>query len=345
VSNHINLTKSTVEQYIKSEVVWFCKTQEACGGLSNMCAGFPIGACPSSESYYQSLKFPPGPLRVGCRSLPAYQAKQYAYQHRKFWYADWEKRKVTAMRIAISKKAEFNPKFIELLLKTGSKPIVELSTRDSWWGTQPSGAKLSGYNILGKLLMELRQSHIDKSLVGKPQTEQLPTPTSGYFLTRPAINYVVGDAANPIETGGMRIITHCCNDIGMWGKGFVLALSRKWKQTELAYRAWYSLKEYEGVPFRLGHVQFVEVEPNLWVANLLGQHGIARPSSTPPIRYDAIRQGLTIIANYAKYEKASVHMPRIGSGLAGGSWQLVSEIIQDRLLTQGVEVTVYDLQQ
>ena len=54
------------------------------------------------------------------------------------------------------------------------------------------------------------------------------------------ILYIKGDATAPIGSG-VKVITHICNDIGGWGKGFVLALSKKWKMPEEAYRQWYSL--------------------------------------------------------------------------------------------------------
>ncbi|MDQ2711601.1 MAG: hypothetical protein M3Y24_05080 [Acidobacteriota bacterium] len=38
----------------------------------------------------------------------------------------------------------------------------------------------------------------------------------------------------------------------------------------------------------------------------------------------------------------SIHMPRIGSGLAGGSWEEVEEIIKRTLARNGLEITVYD---
>ncbi|MEZ4800268.1 MAG: hypothetical protein R2809_10945 [Flavobacteriales bacterium] len=38
------------------------------------------------------------------------------------------------------------------------------------------------------------------------------------------VNYVTGDATIP-QTNGNKIIVHVCNDIGGWGKGFVMAIS------------------------------------------------------------------------------------------------------------------------
>src|SRR5690349_10368910 len=114
------------------------------------------------------------------------------------------------------------------------------------------------------------------------------------------IEYIKGDATNP---GGLdkKIIVHVCNDIGGWGKGFVMAISAKWKQPEEQYRQWHqSQKEFE-----LGKVQFVQVEENLWVANMIGQRKINKDEhGNPPIRYEAVEQALEKVAAFAKENNA-----------------------------------------
>ena len=50
------------------------------------------------------------------------------------------------------------------------------------------------------------------------------------------INYVNGDATAPIGNG-TKVVVHICNDAGKWGKGFVLAISKRWPKAELEYRA------------------------------------------------------------------------------------------------------------
>ena len=93
----------------------------------------------------------------------------------------------------------------------------------------------------------------------------------------------------------------------------------------------------------LGDVQFVAVADDLVVANLIGQHGIARRGEAkPPVRYDAIGTGLQTIRDRALRDDASVHMPRIGAGLAGGDWQRIEATIVATLVNAGVAVTVYD---
>jgi O-acetyl-ADP-ribose deacetylase (regulator of RNase III) len=155
-----------------------------------------------------------------------------------------------------------------------------------------------------------------------------------------AITYLKGDATCP-QAKGVKLICHVCNDCGAWGKGFVLALSRRWEAPEEQYRAWYAGRVGEG--FALGEVQFVQVEPWVWVANMVGQHGIKRGSSGPPIRYDALARCLAKVAEKALELGASVHVPRIGCGLAGGDWSKVEPLIQEELCQRGVAVTVYDL--
>lgn len=152
------------------------------------------------------------------------------------------------------------------------------------------------------------------------------------------INYIKGDATKP-ATGGNKIIVHICNDIGGWGKGFVMAISNRWEEPEKQYRDWFSKKEN----FALGQVQFVQVEDSLWIANIIGQHKINKDEEgNPPIRYEAVLSGLDKVGQFALDKKASVHMPRIGCGLAGGSWDKIEPLVQSCLTNKDILVTVYD---
>lgn len=153
------------------------------------------------------------------------------------------------------------------------------------------------------------------------------------------ITYVRGDATAP-QGKGVKVIAHVCNDLGGWGKGFVVALSRRWPEPEAAYRRWH--RGRAGNDFALGAVQFVQVGPYLWVANMVGQRGMRTGSKGVPVRYEAIETALGAVAARAGELGASVHMPRIGCGLAGGTWSRVEPIIEGRLIEEGVPVTVYD---
>lgn len=155
------------------------------------------------------------------------------------------------------------------------------------------------------------------------------------------ITYLKGDATCP-QARGVKLICHVCNDMGGWGKGFVLALSRRWQQPEEQYRAWYAGRNQND--FGLGAVQLVQVEPTIWVANMIGQRGIKRGSSGPPIRYEAVAMCLQQVAKKVAELGASIHMPRIGCGLAGGEWSRIEPLLIEHLCEPGLAVTVYDFE-
>lgn len=149
--------------------------------------------------------------------------------------------------------------------------------------------------------------------------------------------FLKGDAREPIGEGN-KLIVHICNDIGKWGKGFVLALSEKWKEPETQYRDWHSHANH----FSLGHIGIVQVEDDIWVINMIAQKNIRVWRGEPPIRYDAVRECLCKVAKIAIENNASVHMPRIGTGLAGGKWGIIEDIIMEQLCQRDIPVYVYD---
>jgi O-acetyl-ADP-ribose deacetylase (regulator of RNase III) len=163
--------------------------------------------------------------------------------------------------------------------------------------------------------------------------------------TKNNINYLEGDATKPVGDG-MKIIAHCCNNIGGWGSGFVLALSAKWEDPEKSYRFWHkrtTKKDPEAFSALLGSAQMVPVEDDIYVANLLGQNGVRGPDNPEPIVYSAIESGLNAVFRWAERKEASIHLPRIGCNLAGGSWAKVEEIINKCMKEHSnVPVFVYD---
>jgi O-acetyl-ADP-ribose deacetylase (regulator of RNase III) len=155
------------------------------------------------------------------------------------------------------------------------------------------------------------------------------------------LRIIKGDATSP-QASGPKIIAHVCNDLGGWGKGFVVAVSRRWPEPEREYRRWH--RDRAGNDFGLGAVQLVGVRPDIWVANMIGQRGMKPGSAGPPIRYDAVERCLGTLAGHAARLGASVHMPRIGCGLAGGKWELIEPIVARTLSEHGIAVTVYDFE-
>jgi len=150
-----------------------------------------------------------------------------------------------------------------------------------------------------------------------------------------SIHYLSGDATHPVGDGN-KIIAHVCNDAGKWGKGFVLAISERWREPRDEFLLLHSRRALV-----LGMVQLVRVEKKVSVANMVAQHGTVARDGVPPIRYDALLECLKQLGFQAHQWQASIHMPRIGCGLAGGKWETVEKLITDTL--PGTQVFVYDL--
>lgn len=168
------------------------------------------------------------------------------------------------------------------------------------------------------------------------------------------INYLRGDATRPIVAPDqLALIVHIVNTRGGWGRGFVVAVSKRWPQPEAQYRKWHrNGVSDDGDRFELGQIQLVKVEPNLCVVNMLAQEGYGKnnqalhqsdePNATRPIRLGALEQCLgevKMLTNGGKL--SSVHMARIGCGLAGATWDEVEPIVSRQLAD--VSVYVYDL--
>ncbi len=152
------------------------------------------------------------------------------------------------------------------------------------------------------------------------------------------ITYLKGDATNP-QAKGQKIIAHIVNDKGGWGKGFVLSISKRWKKPETAYREWYNSRVRDD--FKLGNVDYVQVRNDILIANMLAQQGYNTDNKGPPIRYDALKKCLADVYEVAEYTSASVHMPRIGTGLSGGKWEIIGPMIEE-IFADSVKVYVYD---
>lgn len=169
------------------------------------------------------------------------------------------------------------------------------------------------------------------------------------------IQYVDGDLFDGVKRApGRRFILHICNDLGGWGSGFVVALSRHYPEAEHAYRDWFEKKlaRDRTTPFALGEVDFVVVSKDIIVANMIAQVGTGPSTPTNPrVHYEALGRCLAQVVRVAQgTSRRSFHLPRIGCDLGGGSWAVVEKIIQQTLLSTPAEgyaqhppVTVYTL--
>lgn len=163
--DELGMAEATIRTYPRDEVVCFRKTTEAYGGLSNMAPGFPIFVfgrrVRTSEALYQACRYPhlPEVQRMILGESSPMTAKMRSKPYRNESRPDWMRVRVPVMKWCLRVKLIYNwDSFSELLLSTGDRPIVEDSRKDDFWGAKPDpeSKTLTGRNVLGRLLMELR---------------------------------------------------------------------------------------------------------------------------------------------------------------------------------------------
>ena len=154
------------------------------------------------------------------------------------------------------------------------------------------------------------------------------------------MTYRVGNIFD-VPIGKSVVIAHIVNNAGAFGAGFAKALAEEFPDVRRHYLANFSF-------CRLGDVLLRDVEisqRDIVVANLFAQDGLRSATNPHPIKYSKLFEALSelaeIITEYpvSQYE---VWMPRIGSGLAGGDWVLIENIVRDTLERAGITVVVFD---
>lgn len=153
------------------------------------------------------------------------------------------------------------------------------------------------------------------------------------------ITYLRGDATHP-RGSGTQILAQLVNDGAFtWGAGFSLSVREKWPLAQKEFRNW---AEHEPRALRLGNVHVSNLDDKFSIASLVAQHGYG-PSPRPRIRYMALRTCLEKLGHLATEKRATVHMPKIGSGQAGGTWNIIHELVQEAVCARGIKVFVYEL--
>ena len=139
------------------DAVNFYHLNEPFGEFSNF-AAFPIALggqrWPTSEHYFQAQKFEDAAYRDKVRAAKSPTIAARLGRSRKVKLRrDWESVKVGVMRAAVTAKFTQHDDLRTLLLSTGDAKLVEHTENDDYWGDGGDG---SGQNVLGRLLMQLR---------------------------------------------------------------------------------------------------------------------------------------------------------------------------------------------
>lgn len=152
---------------------------------------------------------------------------------------------------------------------------------------------------------------------------------------------VIGDILTPADAGNPVVVCHQVNCMGVMGAGLAKQIKNRFPNAFRIYKS--QCNAWSHCPSgNLGYAQFYNAseEAGYFIANIFGQitYGTGRRQTD----YDAIREGLRRVAN--AFPKSTVRIPyKMGCGLGGGDWDIVLDIIQDTLVSKGIDVEIWKL--
>lgn len=131
------------------------------------------------------------------------------------------------------------------------------------------------------------------------------------------------------------IIPHVCNNVNAFGAGFAGYLASRYPHVKENFHLL-------GNKAKLGYVQFIDIFHNkstgnkITIANMIAQNGLINNNNRRPINYFALCNCMNTVHNHILNIKTQdpsanveIHAPKFGSGLAGGDWVFISELIHD----------------
>lgn len=172
--------------------------------------------------------------------------------------------------------------------------------------------------------------------------------------TKNNINYVSGNLFDYVEnytrqgnSGFSVIVPHVCNNLNVFGAGFAGVLGDRYPIVKENYH----LLGSTFLRNNLGYVQFVEVRRDntyghkLVFANMIAQNGLISKDNHRPVNYYALCKAMANISHYIRTNftdnKIQIHAPKFGSGLGGGNWKFIADLIEDIWTAHPVVVYEY----
>lgn len=133
------------------------------------------------------------------------------------------------------------------------------------------------------------------------------------------IEYVTGD----LFKTNCPLILHGCNAQGRMGSGVAKIVRERFPE---AYEQYFNVYRH-GTGLHLGHAIFVESNGK-HIGNLITQEFYGSDGKRY-VSYDAINNSMEHVNHYcSEHGIEEVALPLIGAGLGGGSWKVISSIIE-----------------
>lgn len=156
---------------------------------------------------------------------------------------------------------------------------------------------------------------------------------------------IAGSRIKSEQNGASVIIPHVCNNVNAFGAGFAGQIAQLYPEVKANFHML-------GSQAKLGHVQFINVRSDkkyghsIIFANMISQNKLISEKNKRPLNYAALVYCMNQVKSYSKHLQSSsdagrveIHCPKFGSGLAGGNWNFISELIND--IWYDMEVFVY----
>lgn len=141
------------------------------------------------------------------------------------------------------------------------------------------------------------------------------------------------------NNGATIFVPHICNNIDLFGAGFAAQVAEKFPTV----KADYHMLGKKFLADNPGYAQILKIyedpkyKHRLYFVNMIAQNGTISPKNPRPINYFSLMKSMSSLSRYIhnntgysqKTENIEIHCPKFGSGLAGGNWNFISDLIED----------------
>lgn len=160
-----------------------------------------------------------------------------------------------------------------------------------------------------------------------------------YLISNRDIFESIKDRIAAGHNGATVFVPHVCNNLDLFGAGFAAAIADKYPEV----KANYHMLGKSFLKTNFGHAQILKIREEkkykhcLYVVNMIAQNGIKTPTNPRPLNYAALTKSMIQVSQFIinnteysnKTESIEIHAPKFGSGLAGGNWNFISDLIED----------------
>lgn len=158
--------------------------------------------------------------------------------------------------------------------------------------------------------------------------------TSNIYYTKHNIFESINNRFNTDNKCYTLVVPHVCNNVNSFGAGFAFHVQQHYPIVKENFHLL-------GNKSRLGYTQFVTTSFNqktnseIVFANMIAQNNTINKNNPRPLNYAAlVRCMIEVKAFIDSYRsnndnEIEIHAPKFGSGLAGGNWNFIENLIED----------------